>query len=128
VTATQVRTTALWARSAQFMYHFTYAFCGFGGMRRCLAVPKAKRADISSVVKDKLSGCRSMTRNLQTDDRRDFEGTQKDKDTRNLKYGYSEAIIRYIILQRDLMMDLCSICILHAVQLQLPCPHRIVVA
>jgi hypothetical protein len=56
VTATQVRTTALWALSAQFMYHFTYGFCCFGGMRRCLAVPKANRADISSLSSSSMTG------------------------------------------------------------------------
>ena len=70
MTATQVRTTALWALSAKFMYHFTYGFCCFGGTRRCFAAPKAKRADIVSVF------VVSMTRevgNFQADDRQKFE-------------------------------------------------------
>jgi hypothetical protein len=47
VTPTHVRTTALCAVSAQFMYHFTYDFRGFGGTRRRRAMLlKAWRADM----------------------------------------------------------------------------------
>lgn len=47
VTPRHVRTTALWAVSARFMYHLTYVFCGLGGTSRLRAmVPIDRRANI----------------------------------------------------------------------------------
>ena len=77
MTATQVRTTALWALSAKFMYHFTYGFCGFGGTRRCFAAPKAKRADMGFCLR-----CVNDTGSRESSGGRsaEIEGQQSDPE------------------------------------------------